>query len=1083
MKKNLLTVSLVLFFITGTLKAQTIIDHPLNKTNMIVNDAEFILLHTLKGSPGSLIADIMDYNPKGTNPSNKIITASSNTFATNSGSSTLKSMNLVTLDFDGDKFDDVVYAYQNNAKGITLAVPIIDRKLLKMSSYKSFTFSNGAGSGYEPRIKLGKADFDGDGKDELVVANRNFVGGDRISIRIFKIGSDNVPVQQAELFDFNFGFLGGSFEADVFDMTINDFDGDGTPDIAVSNLFNIGNNNDFKVYTYSVTPGATWGINPKGSVTVGKGINRNVYKVMAISSGLYTMKKPTQKQISLAVAHVDPADNNKIKLKLYSLSTASFKDKGADALKTFTVSNSVDSMSDNFSNFMVVNLKSGDLDQNYTDEIVFGFESKFFVYATDTLKTTDTDIVLVRKGQNSVGNYSSNIYYQATGSFLDIADVDKDFIQDIIVSATYDDGSSNYITVGIFDAQAIVKPSAPVSYNLNVFNTKALNSQLLKANYGGASDDYVFALAFGDFNGGKGRLGAPTHMVKKLLTPLVIVNTPPYHFDQFGSNVYDITNCFPNYQCQMNSVYSKSSTTTGTIETTLKSDWAVSAKVSAGGSIGALGLSASLKATYGESFEKTNSKTTTTSITSDQIAKGDDWIFADVTDYDIYEYPIDSNGIKTGYVLAKMRRAGGSMNVWMESKSPDAFYYIPDHEVGNVMSYPSFANFNNFVGGLQNIKGSPGGSCNIGSTTNTSFGMQYTDFASSSAATTKSFGIEASASASYYGFALETEGSYKSSDLTSHTSTATKDIKYTSNFTSTLNNAINPAPNYTLTPYVYWGVNGAITLGYSVDPSPGGGAIKTFWSENYSQKPDLTFILPWRLDSAKGLKATFTNDQPRLCKSIIMNKDNFITGDTARVTAWINNFSFKDFSGTAEFQFYIGPPDAGGTLLTDINGQSTISYTGVIPGRGRIPLQFRFRMPAGLPSFPRIYVKIDPNNKIDEGHEDNNIGFNIINSAGVVGKVFKIAQKNTPYTAKLTPNPVGSDGTELHLNLPFEGYLNVEIRDMSGRLIKKLYTSDQKVWSGNFILPVKTTDLINGIYTVNILFNEQAKSLKLIKME
>jgi len=400
---------------------------------------------------------------------------------------------------------------------------------------------------------------------------------------------------------------------------------------------------------------------------------------------------------------------------------------------------------------------------------------------------------------------------------------------------------------------------------LNTLNTKGTSSSILKENYGGASDDYYFALAFGDFDGAKGRLGAPTHQVRKLLTPLIIVNTPPHHFDIINKTTYDVTNCFPNYNCQMNSIYSKSTTTTGTIETTLKSDWAVSAKVSAGGSIGALGLSAFLQATYGESFSKSGITSSTTVITSETTASGDDRIVADVTDYDIYKYPIDSNGVKTGYVLAKIRRQNGSMNTWLESKSVDAINYIPDHEVGNIMSYPSFKDFGAFVGGLQNIKGSPKESCNIGSNTNTSFSMQYSDFTSNSAQTKTDFGIEAGASASIYGFALETSGSYNSSDLKSHTSTANTEIKFTSNFTSTLDNSINPAANYTLTPYVYWGVNGAITLGYSVDPSLPGGPFKIFWSENYGLKPDLTLILPWRLDSAKGLKSSST-----LCYYLIL---------------------------------------------------------------------------------------------------------------------------------------------------------------------------------------------------------------------
>lgn len=1057
------------------LNAQTTIDHPLNKTNMIVNDAEFVILHTTKTNNQTLVADFFDYDPKVA--VNARLKTKNSANITTTANSNMKSMNTITLDFDGDKFDDVVYAYQNNNKGITITVPVLDRKTLKTNSSQSITVANGAGAGYVPRIKLGKADFDKDGKDELVLAFRHFPT-EKATIQVYKIGSNSIPVLQAEIANITFGILTGSWEEDIYDITVNDFDGDAIPDIALANMEDVAPNNDFKIYTYSVNTSGTWSITAKGSVVVGSGGSRSNYKVMALSSGFYNSSKPTQKQLALAVAYVDPSDNQKMKRQLFVASTPSFIAQGASALNTINVVSTSYSYSETFNDLPVVNLKSGDLDQNFTDEIVFAYGPSFDIF------TTDTNLILSKKGNGSAGNSGNNFYHLATGSYLDIADVDKDFIQDIIIGSTYDDGSDfHYFSIAIFDAKAIVNGNNPVVYNLSALNNKGSSSNILKENYGGASDDYHFALAFGDFDGGKGRLGAPTHQVKKLLTPLVIVNTPPHHFDKINNTLYDITNCFPNYKCQMNSAYSKSTTTTGTIETTLKSDWAVSAKVSAGGSIGALGLSASLKGTYGEAFSKTNMSTTTTKITSDQIASGDDWIFADVTDYDIYEYPIDSNGVKTGYVLAKIRRNAGSMNVWMESKSPDAYYYIPDHEVGNIMSYPSFASFGKFVGGLQNIKGSPGGSCNVGSTTNTSFSMQYADFASNSASTTTSFGIEASASASIYGFALETSGSYNSSDLSSHTSTASTEIKYTSNFTSTLNNTINPAPNYTLTPYVYWGVNGAIVLGYSVDPSMPGGPLKTFWSENYSLKPDLSLILPWRLDSAKGLQATFTTDQPRLCKSIVINKDNFITGDTARITAWIQNYSFKDFNGTAEFQFYLGPPDAGGTLLTDINGKSTISVTGLFPGRGRVPVQFRWRIPAGLASFPRIYVVIDPNNAIDEGHEDNNIGFNYINSAGVVGSVFKVAQKNTPFKAQLSPNPANNSGSEVKLSLPTEGFLNIELRDLSGKVIHKLYDSDQKSWSGNFVLPVKTNDLVNGIYLVTITFNGKTQTLKLVKME
>lgn len=1074
MKRTLYFLSALLLYPVASLQGQTVLDHPLNKTNLIVNDAEMVILHSTKTNSQSLVADFLDYDPK-SSVNSRIKTKATSTFTT-TGNSNMKSMNCISLDYNGDKFDDIVYVNQNKDKGITMTVPLLNRKTLQTLSSQKLTITNNAGAGYVPRFRLAKADFDRDGKEELILAFRDF-SQEMTSIRIYSFDANGVPVEKASIADVRFGILSGSWEEDVYDITVNDFDGDSIPDIALANLLDAIPNNDFKMYTYKVNISGTWSITAKGSLVVGSGGSRSNYKVMALSSGYYNAKKPDQKQIALAVAYIDPADNNKIKRQLFIAETPSFKDQGANALGTLSLWNSVYSYSDNYNDLPCLNLRSGDLNQDFTDEIVFAYGPSFDIFSTDTNKQ------ITKRANGGGGNSSNNFYHLATGYYIDIADVDKDFLQDVVIVSTYDDGNNfNYFIANIYCAKAVVSGNNPVVYNLNALDSKASTSTLLKGDYGGASDDYHFSIAFGDFDGGKGRLGAPTHMVKKILTPLVIVNTPPHHFDVFDGKVYDITDCFPNYQCQMNSRYEKAVSTSGTIETTFSSDWAVSSKISAGGNLGALGLSASLKATYGEEFSKSSSNTTTASVKNNAVSKGDDWIFADVTDYDIYEYPIDSNGIKIGYVLAKMRRPGGSMKTWMESKSPNAYYYIPDHEVGNVMSYPSFADFTKYAGGLQNIKGSPGASCDIGSTTNTDFTMSYADFASSKASTTTKFGIEAGASASIYGVSLETQGTYNSSDLKSHSSSASTEISFISNFTSTLNSTINPAPNYTLTPYVYWGTNGAITLGYSVDPSLPGQPLKTFWSEFYNQKPDLSMILPWRLDSAKGLVSTFSVDQPRLCKSIIVNKDNFITGDTARITAWIHNFSFKAFSGTAEFQFYLGPPNAGGTLLTDVNGQSTLSYTGNIPARGRVPIQFRWRIPAGLPSFPRIYVVIDPNNKIDEGHEDNNVGFNFMNSAGVTAKLFQAQGKDLAFKASLAPNPVHSEGTELQLHIPVEGILHVEVRDMSGKLVQKVYQSAQKTWAGDFIIPIPTRDLVQGMYVVNVHFNGASRSLKLMKL-
>jgi len=208
MKKTLLPFCLLLSPISYSL-AQTIINHPLNKTNMIVNDAEIALIHSVNNNSQNLSADLFNYDPKlGVGARIKSVDGAS---IRTTGSGSMKSMNTISLDFNGDKFDDIVYAYQNNNKGITLTVPILTRNSLKMTSSQSIPVTNGATSGYVPRIRLGKADFDRDGKDELVLAFRNF-SNEKTIIQIYKIEFNSIPVLQTEVANVTFGYLGGTWK-------------------------------------------------------------------------------------------------------------------------------------------------------------------------------------------------------------------------------------------------------------------------------------------------------------------------------------------------------------------------------------------------------------------------------------------------------------------------------------------------------------------------------------------------------------------------------------------------------------------------------------------------------------------------------------------------------------------------------------------------------------------------------------------------------------------------------------------------------------------------------------------------------
>jgi len=421
-----------------------------------------------------------------------------------------------------------------------------------------------------------------------------------------------------------------------------------------------------------------------------------------------------------------------------------------------------------------------------------------------------------------------------------------------------------------------------------------------------------------------------------------------------------------------------------------------------------------------------------------------------------------------------MMRRGNPIIQWMDSKSADAFYYIPDHEVGNLLSYPSNTDFPTYSGNLATVK--PGTGFNVGSGGTLNFSMTFTDFTSSGTSETRTFGLEVNASAEYYGVGLEAKGTYNSSEITSHTSTAQSEISYISNLTTPLNPQFSDA-NYTMTPYVYWSKNGALTLGYSVDPSLPGAGTNNFWKDHYVDKPDLTVIMPWKYDPEKGYSLGSTPDKRRLCKSLSFNKTSFITGDTVKITAFIHNYSFMEYTGDVQFRFYAGDPDNGGTLLSDINGQTTLTVNGTFPARGRRAIQFDWLVPAGIGPGPRIYIVIDPANQIAEIHEDNNIGFNTLGGEVIIG--IENNEPLVPFEAKIFPNPA-SGWAQAELHLPSNGKLKAELLDVQGNKIKSLYNSDLQ--RGNYILPVSLADVPQGFYLLNIRFNEKSAVLRVVNV-
>ena len=199
--------------------------------------------------------------------------------------------------------------------------------------------------------------------------------------------------------------------------------------------------------------------------------------------------------------------------------------------------------------------------------------------------------VLDAKGSGSGSGVVDGFYKLVNNSaYISIGDCDMDGENDILMVTTNNDGNSNqWFGVSIFGINA----------SLSTVTTKAVDNNFHQNSWSGFSSDYRFAAAFGEFSGGRAILKEPVHSIRRIVTPLIVNNAPPHHFDIVDGIEADLSDCFPtrNVQnCNMNSVYKEALQNSTTLETTLKSDWGVSGTLTTGGTVLGVGLKASVTA-------------------------------------------------------------------------------------------------------------------------------------------------------------------------------------------------------------------------------------------------------------------------------------------------------------------------------------------------------------------------------------------------------------------------------------------------------------------------------------------------------
>lgn len=573
------------------------------------------------------------------------------------------------------------------------------------------------------------------------------------------------------------------------------------------------------------------------------------------------------------------------------------------------------------------------------------------------------------------------------------------------------------------------------------------------------------------------RIGKPKyHTVTDILQPLVILNAPPIHFDIFDSQAFDVCKSFNDNQSPFFSNYTKETQQSTELRTELNRDWALSKTVSTGFSFWGLSVSAHLSEKYGEKFQRIDGSSRTVTVGFDIEASVDDQIYATVVDYDVWEYPVYEGDHLRGHVLVVDPQV--VKNSWFDSKSWKGYSYIPNHEVGNILSYRHYPMLSDNPTMSEKIKGDYGLETSFLMSANSSYNwfLNFTDFTENQATTTKEFSRNWGASVSFWGSGFSMEGSYNSEDIQTQRTTVESGINLNVHMDA-VDMSIGET-RFEITPYAYWDSNGALVIDYAVAPEVSGpGGEDTWWDEHYGYLPDPAFILPWLYDPEKGF--SISENKRYQTHDIIFKPEDPRDGDTITIYAQIHNFSLLPTPGLVGVRFYVGDPDNGGELISGLNGVEEVFTDGFIPARGRMEVELKWEIPEGLNSFPRIYAEIDAEEELMEIHENNNKSWNILQKT--TGTTLS-DENHTIFhpvvqSGKNYPNPF-SNSTTISFSLQENKNVRVEVFSPLGQKIETL--ADQFMLAGPQEIEFNGESLGQGIYYCRITAGTQREVMKMV---
>ncbi len=524
-------------------------------------------------------------------------------------------------------------------------------------------------------------------------------------------------------------------------------------------------------------------------------------------------------------------------------------------------------------------------------------------------------------------------------------------------------------------------------------------------------DDYVVAgpgtplLASGAYEGTL-RIGDPTRHVLARQEPLVVLNAPPTHLDVLRGNTFDVNTChFVNFvsgDCEFFSQYAKKDAQSDEVSTTVTEDWGVSVTAAAKVKLYGGFVEGEVTGSVGAQGIATNGTVQTTQVDFQTKAQDDDQVYMVDKRYEISEYPIILPGETEPVTYLANFTPSIVSKRWVSANGAFARSFVPQHETGNLLSYPAAPTADYVPGVARRVGNGTFGTDQFEMTRTSDFNYALTQGRVQTEGGSNEFKwgvdarikagveLESEATMSEVNASLEVSGSYAQSDLQTSSVEVGSDLALTSRL-GRITSSIGRA-GFLAQPFAYFtdpsagAPSGALVLDYAVTPDVATDGTDTFWQANYGRRPNLTFNLPHRLDPAKGIvpatQAERTQTKsvsflPGACGSGADNDDPAYPrpGDTICLQAQVENYSLRDRPDPTPVDFYLGDPAAGGTKIAS-------SSVGAVKARGTLAQRVgqvasaTFTVPGALSgSTARVYAVVDPGNAVPEVHDDDNKGW------------------------------------------------------------------------------------------------------------